>query len=141
MHARMQGLGFPAISNLQTTPAFFNMLADGQLDAPVFSLYLNPDISAEPAGELGFGLVDPSKYVGKITYTPVTEKKCAALSLIALAALLVSLAPLRWLHKKEEAPCCQSHCISAVADIYATGVCLPCFLPVIMHPTCISVSV
>ena len=74
----MQGLGFPAISNLQTTPAFFNMLGDKMLDLPVFSLYLNPDISAEPAGELEFGGVNPSKYVGKITYTPVTEEKCAA---------------------------------------------------------------
>ena len=72
-----QGLGFPSISNLQTTPAFFNMLDDGELDQPLFAMYLNPDISMDPAGELSFGAVNPSKYVGKITYSPVTEEKCA----------------------------------------------------------------
>ncbi|EIE21459.1 acid protease [Coccomyxa subellipsoidea C-169] len=69
------GLGFPQISNLQTTPAFFNMLSDGQLDQPLFSLYLNPDVTKEPAGELEFGSIDTSRYVGKLTYTPVVEKK------------------------------------------------------------------
>ena len=71
----LQGLGFPAISNLQTTPAFFNMLNDGSLDQPLFSLYFNPDASKDPAGELGFGIIDASKYVGKIQYAPVTVKK------------------------------------------------------------------
>lgn len=72
----VQGLGFPQISNLQTTPAFFNMLSDGQLDQPVFTLYLNPDVTKEPAGELAFGTIDATRYVGKLTYTPVVEKKC-----------------------------------------------------------------
>ena len=47
------------------------------LDQPLFAMYLNPDISADPAGELSFGAVNPSLYVGKITYTPVTQQKCA----------------------------------------------------------------
>lgn len=71
----LQGLGFPAISNLQTTPAFFNMLNDGSLDQPLFSMYFNPDASKSPAGELGFGVVDATKYVGKLSYAPVTVKK------------------------------------------------------------------
>lgn len=54
------------------------MLSDGQLDQPLFSLYLNPDVTKEPAGELEFGSIDTSRYVGKLTYTPVVEKKCAA---------------------------------------------------------------
>ncbi len=52
------------------------MLSDGQLDQPVFALYLNPDVNKEPAGELSFGTIDASRYVGKLTYTPVVEKKC-----------------------------------------------------------------
>lgn len=70
-----QGLGFPAISNLKTTPAFFNMLNDGTLDQPLFSLYFNPNPSASPAGELTFGALDDSKYVDKISYAPVTVQK------------------------------------------------------------------
>ena len=71
----LQGLGFPAISNLKTTPAFFNMLNDGTLDQPLFSLYFNPNPSASPAGELTFGKLDDSKYVDKVTYAPVTVQK------------------------------------------------------------------
>lgn len=71
----LQGLGFPAISNLQTTPAFFNMLNDGSLDQPLFSIYMNPDASKDPAGELSFGMIESSKYVGKLSYAPVTVKK------------------------------------------------------------------
>lgn len=73
----MQGLAFPSISNLQTTPAFFNMLTDNKLDQPLFGLYLNPDIRHEPAGELTFGMIDDTKYVGKLSYSTVTAKKYA----------------------------------------------------------------
>ena len=119
---RMQGLGFPAISNLQTTPAFFNMLDDGMLDQPVFSLYLNPDISAEPAGELGFGLVDPSKYVGKITYTPVTEEKCAPLG--PLCDLHVYPTSYKCPHKHGQLAA-SGHCGLRLPEAYATRVASP----------------
>ncbi|BDA44683.1 Cathepsin E-B [Coccomyxa sp. Obi] len=87
------GLGFPQISNLQTTPAFFNMLSDGQLDQPVFTLYLNPDVTKEPAGELAFGTIDATRYVGKLTYTPVVEKKywTVALSGVQISGTDVSV--------------------------------------------------
>ncbi len=87
----LQGLAFPAISNLQTTPAFFNMLNDGSLDAPLFSLYMNPDPSKDPAGSLSFGVIDPSKYTGKISYAPVTTKKCASCPAPLILRYLASL--------------------------------------------------
>ncbi|CAL8469579.1 g9120 [Coccomyxa elongata] len=91
------GLGFPQISNLRTTPAFFNMLSDGQLDQPVFTLYLNPDVTKEPAGELAFGTIDATRYVGKLTYTPVVEKKywTVALSGVQISGTDVSVAATR----------------------------------------------
>jgi hypothetical protein len=114
----MQGLGFPAISNLQTTPAFFNMLEDGQLDQPLFAMYLNPDISADPAGELSFGAVNPSLYVGKIAYTPVTQQKCAWRPLL-LSSSLQHAAPWAPSHRAcspHVKGCCAAQVLDGRAD-------------------------
>ena len=73
----MQGLGFPQLSNMRTLPAFFNMMTQGLLDAPTFSIYLNPDPSAEPAGEVQFGGMNNARFTGTMAWTPVVEKSCA----------------------------------------------------------------
>ncbi len=71
-----QGLGFPQLSNMRTLPVFFNMMTQGLLDAPTFSIYLNPDPSAEPAGEVQFGGMNTARYIGDVAWTPVVEKSC-----------------------------------------------------------------
>ncbi|CAL8466769.1 g6305 [Coccomyxa elongata] len=68
------GLGFPQLSNMRTLPVFFNMMTQGLLDAPTFSIYLNPDPSAEPAGEVQFGGMNIARYIGDVAWTPVVEK-------------------------------------------------------------------
>ena len=70
----VQGLGFPQLSNMRTLPVFFNMMTQGLLDAPTFSIYLNPDPSAEPAGEVQFGGMNNARFLGSVNWTPVVEK-------------------------------------------------------------------
>ena len=69
-----QGLGFPQLSNMRTLPVFFNMMVQGLLDAPTFAIYLNPDPSQEPAGEVQFGGMNNARFVGQVQWTPVVEK-------------------------------------------------------------------
>lgn len=71
-----QGLGFPQLSNMRTLPVFFNMMTQGLIDAPTFSIYLNPDPAAEPAGEVQFGGMNTARYIGEVAWTPVVEKSC-----------------------------------------------------------------
>lgn len=70
----VQGLGFPQLSNMRTLPVFFNMIVQGLLDAPTFAIYLNPDPSQEPAGEVQFGGMNNARFVGQVQWTPVVEK-------------------------------------------------------------------
>jgi hypothetical protein len=75
----VQGLGFPQLSNMRTLPVFFNAITQGLLDAPTFSIYLNPDPNQEPAGEVQFGGMNKARYTGDVTWTPVVDKSCASL--------------------------------------------------------------
>lgn len=74
MSFHLQGLGFPQLSNMRTLPAFFNMITQGLLDAPTFSIYLNPDPNMEPAGEVQFGGMNKARYTGDVQWAPVIEK-------------------------------------------------------------------
>lgn len=74
----MQGLAFQALSKQSgVVPPFFNMVNQGLLDAPVFSVWLNRDISTGvyPAGELLFGGINTSRYSGDLRYHPVVSTK------------------------------------------------------------------
>ena len=69
-----QGLGFPQLSNMRTLPVFFNMIVENLMDAPTFAVYLNPNPSAEPAGEVQFGGMNSARFTGTMNWTPVVQK-------------------------------------------------------------------
>ncbi len=51
------------------------MLDQGLVTEPVFSFWLNRDVTDEEhGGELVFGGVDPKHFTGEHVYTPVTHK-------------------------------------------------------------------
>lgn len=50
------------------------MVYQDLVDDKVFSFWLNRNPEAEVGGELVFGGVDPSHYIGNLDYVPVTEK-------------------------------------------------------------------
>ncbi len=53
----------------------YNMLDQGLVTEPVFSFWLNRDVTDEEhGGELVFGGVDPKHFTGEHVYTPVTHK-------------------------------------------------------------------
>lgn len=63
------GLAFPVLSVNKVTPAFYNLINQGDLDSEEFSFYLGN--SALDKGELLFGGVDPEYYTGEFTYVPL----------------------------------------------------------------------
>lgn len=66
------GLGFDTIAVNKVVPPFYNALADGLLDEPVFSFKLGDSESSDSLFTLGG--VDESAYTGKVTYLPVRRK-------------------------------------------------------------------
>ena len=51
-----------------------NLLSQGKISSEVVGISFNPATSLSSGnGELTFGGVDPSKYTGSITYTPITS--------------------------------------------------------------------
>ncbi|QGA13601.1 hypothetical protein EYB26_001251 [Talaromyces marneffei] len=62
------GLAFPWLNMLRPTPTYtFYENVKGSLEIPVFAAYLKH----QAPGAYDFGFIDPSKYEGNITYTPV----------------------------------------------------------------------
>lgn len=68
----IMGMGYDTISVNHIVPPFYNMLAQGLLDQPVFSFRLGS--SDADGGEAVFGGVDDSAYTGKLNYVPVRRK-------------------------------------------------------------------
>ncbi|XP_052851145.1 uncharacterized protein LOC128261470 [Drosophila gunungcola] len=67
------GLGFSNIAIDGITPPFFNLVAQGLIKKPVFSIYLNrKGTDAVNGGELILGGTDPGLYSGCLTYVPVS---------------------------------------------------------------------
>lgn len=88
------GMSYPTISVQGVVPMFQNMIAQGLVEEPVFSFWLNRcalkfchvaiflivwsflrDINdPENGGEIVFGGSNPNHYSGEITWVPVTRK-------------------------------------------------------------------
>lgn len=64
------GMGYESISNIGETPFFNTLFEQGAVSQNVFSF----NLGKESEGELFLGGVDPARYKGDITYTPVTQK-------------------------------------------------------------------
>lgn len=78
------GLAYSTISVDQVVPPFYNMIAQGLLDAPVFSIYL----SGAPDGagsEVMFGGVNEAHYTGSMTNIPVRRQAYWEVGLDSLA--------------------------------------------------------
>lgn len=71
------GLGFPKLTAASSkgqgayNPFVFNLVSEGIISSPVFSIYLNDASSTGWVGEIIFGGTDESKYSGNLTYLPV----------------------------------------------------------------------
>jgi len=57
----LMGLAFPSISQSLTTPVFFNMISQNLIPHPIFSLYLNRNVSDPVGGEIVFGGVNEER--------------------------------------------------------------------------------
>ncbi|GAV81970.1 Asp domain-containing protein [Cephalotus follicularis] len=68
------GLAFPSISVQKADPPFYNMMSQGLVKEPLFSVWLNGNGIGEGGGELVFGGSDPNHYTGEPTYVPVTKE-------------------------------------------------------------------
>ena len=72
----MQGLALPALAkDAWQMPAFFRMVQQGILRDPVFSVWMDPNSDAVPAGEVLFGGADATKFEGHLSMVPVISKK------------------------------------------------------------------
>jgi hypothetical protein len=71
-----QGLALPALAkDAWEMPAFFRMVQQGLLRDPVFSVWLDPDPNAVPAGEVLFGGAEPSHFQPPLHFISVISKK------------------------------------------------------------------
>ncbi|KAK9915581.1 hypothetical protein WJX75_001126 [Coccomyxa subellipsoidea] len=70
------GLALPALAkDAWQMPAFFRMIQAGMLRDPVFSVWMDPDPNAVPAGEVLFGGADPSRFTGHLHFIRVISQK------------------------------------------------------------------
>ncbi|SAM02152.1 hypothetical protein [Absidia glauca] len=73
------GLGYPQLTaaTTQNNPAYcpfvFNLMKEGLIQDPIFSVYLNAASKKGWSGEIIFGGVDDSKYDGDLVYLPVAK--------------------------------------------------------------------
>lgn len=73
----MQGLALPALAkDAWQMPAFFRMIQAGLLRDPVFSVWMDPNPNAVPAGEVLFGGADASRFTGDLHFIRVISQKC-----------------------------------------------------------------
>ncbi|KAF8650942.1 hypothetical protein AX16_005009 [Volvariella volvacea WC 439] len=67
------GLAYDTAASQHVVPPFYNMIDQGLVSEPVFSVRLGS--SSMDGGEITFGGIDHSAYRGEISYLPVRRKK------------------------------------------------------------------
>ena len=68
------GLGYESIAVNGITPPFYKMKEQSLLPKQIISVRLSDSEDPRGAGEAVFGGIDPSHYVGEITYVPVRRR-------------------------------------------------------------------
>lgn len=68
------GMAFKSISVDGVLPLFDNMIAQNLVPEPVFSFYLERNVSSPVGGELMLGGTDPKYYVGEFNYAKLTHE-------------------------------------------------------------------
>ncbi|KAG1474725.1 hypothetical protein G6F56_000176 [Rhizopus delemar] len=70
------GLGYDTIAIKQTVPPFYNMVARNLVEQKLFSFWIRDinDQGNESGGEIVFGGIDESRYIGDVVWSPVTRK-------------------------------------------------------------------
>ncbi|XP_018367047.1 PREDICTED: lysosomal aspartic protease-like [Trachymyrmex cornetzi] len=68
------GMGYLEISSKRMTPVFINMIEQGLVELPVFSIYINRNPLYAVGGELILGGSNFARYEGEFTYVNVTRK-------------------------------------------------------------------
>jgi len=68
------GLGFDSISVDGVIPPWYNLLKQGLVQDPLFSVWLSKDPRGQNGGQLFFGGVSNNYFTGSISYYPLTQK-------------------------------------------------------------------
>ena len=69
----IRGLRFPSFAVAGVKPIFNEMLDQKIIMEPVFSVYLQKN-HEESGGEMTFGGINSTKYIGDLTYIPVSRE-------------------------------------------------------------------
>lgn len=70
----IMGLAFESISVDGVPPVWYNLLAQGLVDQPVFGVWLNRNVNDTNGGELTLGGTDTAHYTGAIQYVPLSDQ-------------------------------------------------------------------
>jgi len=68
------GMAFSSISVDGVVPVFYNIVEQGLVSEPIFSVWLSKNAQGQNGGELLLGAIDDSKYTGPINYVPLTSE-------------------------------------------------------------------
>lgn len=68
------GMAFTPVAEDNVVPPFINMIEQGLLDEPVFSVWMDRNQTAPHGGEIIFGGVDTTKFRGDFHYIPLISE-------------------------------------------------------------------
>eukprot|EP00126_Sphaerothecum_destruens_P009879 Sdes_comp20616_c0_seq1m15684 len=68
------GLGFRQIAKNGATPPFYNMIAQKLIKKQLFSVWMNSKARPGHGGEIVFGGIDQSHFLGDIHWVPITKQ-------------------------------------------------------------------
>lgn len=68
------GMGYPALSSAKANPPFFNMMAQGSVNSPIFAFYLRKGPDGSSGGHMTLGGYDPADFIGNIVWLPIADR-------------------------------------------------------------------